>query len=218
MCSAVRERSSFTLIKDPAFKARYSSNNRRLFTIRGSRYTSQTMAFTFDLCASWSSTARYMQWPSEEISLICSCFWASVWAKIKPSWCRAPCRFSTSASAILLSRSFSWAAFLSWTVQVNTADLRLGKKIKAKRKQPVVQITDYDSWIIFVSFKQCNYDIISLKLASSRLPWRWTVTLLHVMSLGREGSFHPSFLSLGYSWLFDLLLFSVSRLHALNSV
>lgn len=29
---------------------------------------------------------------------------------------------------------------------------------------------------------------------------------------------HPSFLSLGYSWLFDFLLFSVSHLHAFHSV
>lgn len=45
-----------------------------------------------------------------------------------------------------------------------------------------------------------------------------TVALLQVVRCEREGSFHPSFLSLGDSGMFDLLLLSVSRRHALHSV
>ena len=68
---------------------------------------------TTPLCDSWSSKARYMQWPSEEISLICNCLSASFWDNFRPSWCLKPDRFSTSASAMRLCLSFSSAAFLS---------------------------------------------------------------------------------------------------------
>lgn len=69
---------------------------------------------------SWSSNARYMQWPSDEISLICSCFSDSFCLSLSPSWCRDPDRFSTSASAMRFSLSFSWAAFLSWKMAHKT--------------------------------------------------------------------------------------------------
>lgn len=69
---------------------------------------------------SWSSIARYMQWPSDKISLICSCFSASFCLSFSPSWCLDPDRFSTSASAMRFSRSFSWAAFLSWKTSHKT--------------------------------------------------------------------------------------------------
>lgn len=137
--------------------------------------------FTFDLCPSWSSTARYMQWPSEEISRIWSCFWASIWAKINPSWCLAPCRFSTSASAILLSRSFSWAAFLSWADPVKASDLK-------QQKQPVASVTN--DWICmsFVwSGKETlkNYNNISFFQVTMTTATR-SVTLQQVRRFERE--------------------------------
>lgn len=182
----------------------------RLFMIS---YSDCRYVFTFDLCPSWSSTARYMQWPSEEISRIWSCFWASIWAKIKPSWCLAPCRFSTSASAILLSRSFSWAAFLSWVDPVKASDLKQQKSLLFKL--PMIEFVCHScevgrklSWIII------------LLAASSRLPWWQQLGQLRYSRLGglREKLIHPSFLSLGYSWLFDFLLLSVSHLQAFHSI